>query len=177
MKYRFFKGGYLSNWYPSKMVVTNLSGTNTFESMEQYMMWSKAKYFEDEETALKILETADPAEAKALGRQVKGFKGYVWDVIKTTIIVEGLYYKFGQNPELLKQLKNEDCDLFVEASPSDKIWGIGLSEKDAKKVKEEDWPGQNLLGKCITLVRDLFLEDEKDQEDLEVILEALDDES
>jgi ribA/ribD-fused uncharacterized protein len=39
----------------------------------------------------------------------------------------------------------------VEASPEDRIWGIGFTEKDAKENGER-W-GQNLLGKALVEVR------------------------
>ena len=38
----------------------------------------------------------------------------------------------------------------VEASPYDKIWGIGLKKEDAIKISEDKWPGENLLGKVLT---------------------------
>ncbi len=41
----------------------------------------------------------------------------------------------------------------VEASPVDKIWGIGLSETDSRASNECTWQGLNLLGKALTQVR------------------------
>ena len=46
----------------------------------------------------------------------------------------------------------EDCKEFVEASPYDRIWGIGYSEKDA--LENIPYWGENLLGKIITDLRD-----------------------
>ena len=44
--------------------------------------------------------------------------------------------------------------ILVEASPYDKIWGIGLYENDAKCIPGCKWPGLNLLGKILTQVRE-----------------------
>lgn len=41
--------------------------------MEQYMMYKKAMYFQDNDTAKKILETDDVAKIKSLGRIVKNY--------------------------------------------------------------------------------------------------------
>ena len=46
--------------------------------------------------------------------------------------------------------------IFVEASPYDKIWGVGLYETDDRILDEKNWLGENLLGKAITEVRDYF---------------------
>lgn len=35
---------------------------------------------------------------------------------------------------------------FVEASPSDRIWGIGLATTDDRIFDKSQWLGQNLLG-------------------------------
>ena len=49
---------------------------------------------------------------------------------------------------------------FVEASPYDKIWGIGLNMDDPKSHDPNQWEGQNLLGKCLDEVREILLEEE-----------------
>ena len=42
----------------------------------------------------------------------------------------------------------------VEASPFDKIWGIGLHWSDDRVLDEKKWEGMNLLGKCLMQVRE-----------------------
>lgn len=72
----------------------------------------------------------------------------MWNNRKFDIVVRGNVLKFMQNPKMLKELMSID-KLFVEASPYDKIWGIGLNEQDARKTTPEYWNGENLLGKAI----------------------------
>lgn len=47
------ENGYLSNWFLSSFILEG----RTFSSLEQYMMWSKANLFKDEESANKIQDT------------------------------------------------------------------------------------------------------------------------
>ena len=70
------------------------------------------------------------------------------------IVVEGNKAKFGQNPELKEYLLSTDDAILVEASPYDKIWGIGLDRDTAINGKVEDWKGENLLGCALMEVRD-----------------------
>ncbi|MNI91462.1 hypothetical protein D3C73_1491250 [compost metagenome] len=44
--------------------------------------------------------------------------------------------------------------ILVEASPSDKIWGIGLAPDDPNAQIPARWLGQNLLGKALMEVRE-----------------------
>lgn len=46
-----------------------------------------------------------------------------------------------------------------KASPRDRIWGIGFGAKNAGSQRKR-W-GQNLLGKCLMVVRDRIREEEK----------------
>lgn len=61
------KNGYLSNWYMSEFVMDEI----TFSSMEKYMMYQKAKTFQDQENLENILQSDDVAQIKEYGRRVK----------------------------------------------------------------------------------------------------------
>ena len=149
------ENGYLSNWYLSDFYVDNIM----FSSMEQYMMYQKALLFKDDEIAKEILNEVDPKNIKALGRKIKNFNSVIWDQAKLKIVVDGNYYKFTQNEDLKKQLLDTNYNVIVEASPLDKIWGIGIDSNDA--LSGEEWKGQNLLGIALMIVRDrIILENE-----------------
>lgn len=45
----------------------------------------------------------------------------------------------------------------VEASPFDKVWGVGLSADDPLIHDKRNWLGLNLLGKVLMQVRDKIL--------------------
>ena len=49
-----------------------------FSSVEQFLMFQKAKHFGDDSIAKEIMKTDDPAITKALGRKVKHFKLEDW---------------------------------------------------------------------------------------------------
>jgi ribA/ribD-fused uncharacterized protein len=50
-------------------------------------------------------------------------------------------------------MKTGDKEI-VEASPVDKIWGIGLHETDPDALDKSKWQGTNWLGEAIMQVRD-----------------------
>lgn len=66
----------------------------TFLTTEQYMMYHKAMLFRDDETAAKIMAATKPRKQKALGREVKGFMGEVWEQNREKIVEEGNWNKF-----------------------------------------------------------------------------------
>ena len=99
-----------------------------------------------------------PAKYKKLGRKVRNFDSKVWDEKKYDIVVEGNKAKFSQNPELMEFLLSTGDAILVEASPYDKIWGIGLDIETAKEGSVEDWKGENLLGCALMEARDWLKE-------------------
>ena len=140
-KYLAFWGGLFSQWAPYSFDVYS----NHFYSAEHYMMWAKAKLFNDEESARMILREPDPKKVKAMGRKVKKFDEDLWNKEKFEIVVTGNFHKFKQNPEIKKELfKYKDC-IFVEGSPYDKIWGVGLHFKSKEIENPNNWKGENLL--------------------------------
>ncbi len=139
-----------SNWYPSKFTHNNV----TFSRSEQYMMYRKAMLFGDMPVAAAILLTDNPKEQKDLGRMVSNYVDSVWVDNRVDIMVEGLFQKFTQNPDLAEKLLNTGNTTIVEASPVDKIWGIGLGESHPDATNPLKWRGQNLLGITLMRVRD-----------------------
>ncbi|PXX57446.1 hypothetical protein DFR70_118101 [Nocardia tenerifensis] len=134
--------GCLSQWWPASFVV---DGTE-FASAEHYMMWGKARLFGDADNAARVLAARTPKEAKALGREVGGFDGAVWDAHRYDVVVRGNIAKFGQNAQLLEYLLGTGDRVLVEASPVDRIWGIGLAADDPRAADPARWLGLNLLG-------------------------------
>ncbi|EUD09556.1 NADAR family protein [Providencia alcalifaciens] len=138
-----------SQWYPAPFIVDN----NRFASAEHFMMAEKARLFDDNETLQKIIHAPNPGAAKAFGREVRGFKQDIWDANRFNIVVKANLAKFSQNEALKQFLLATNERVLVEASPVDKIWGIGLAE-DAENIENPlTWKGLNLLGFALMEVR------------------------
>ncbi len=118
------------------------------------MMYQKAMLFGDADTAARIMKITSCAQIKALGRTVRGFDEGKWDAAAMDIVTAGNMLKFGQNAALKAALLATGTAMIVEASPNDRIWGIGISEADAQLMPPANWPGQNKLGQCLMRVRD-----------------------
>jgi ribA/ribD-fused uncharacterized protein len=149
----FTEASPFSQWYPCRFVDDGVEYT----CAEQYMMRGKALLFGDTDVAADVLAAAHPREHKALGRKVKNFDDHVWKRERVRIVTAGNRAKFTQNPELLEQLLATKGTTLVEASPYDRIWGIGLDAKDPRASDPAQWKGQNLLGKILTELRDELL--------------------
>lgn len=159
-KFVYFWSEWPSNWHPCSITVKEDGQTLGFSNSEQYFMYKKAKTFGDEEIASRILfEGADPRQAKALGRQVRNYDDKVWNEKRYEIMLEANILKYSQNGDLLKKLLDEKFEgkHFVEASPYDRIWGIGCKEKDALD-DQSNWDGLNLLGEVLDETREKLLQ-------------------
>ena len=139
----------LGQWFKSLFIIDGI----TYACAEQYMMAQKARLFKDDEILKQILDTNDPKKMKALGQKVKSFNQSVWDANKFDIVLKGNYAKFSQNEELKAFLLATKNYVLVEASPLDKIWGIGLKENDKNAKNPLLWKGKNLLGFALMEVR------------------------
>jgi len=146
--------GCLSQWWPAPFTVDGL----TFPTAEHYMMWRKALLFGDHETAEQVLTAPHPQAAKSLGRQVAGFDRGLWERHRFDIVVAGNVAKFGQHPDLRQYLLGTGDRVLVEASPVDRIWGIGLAADHPHATDPARWPGMNLLGFALMEVRAILRE-------------------
>ena len=148
-KYIFFWKSRISNWHMCQFKYKGI----TFFNTEQAFMWEKAIFFGDMETAKKIVETPEPKENKALGRQVKNFDTEKWLIASFPAMVAVNYAKFSQDKRSKELLLSTGDKVLVEASPVDKIWGIGLHWENDDVLDETKWQGMNLLGKALMEVR------------------------
>jgi ribA/ribD-fused uncharacterized protein len=143
--------GCLSQWWPARFT---LDGTS-YPTAEHYMMVHKARLFGDHDTAARILAAAHPGAAKALGRQVRGFDEDRWATHRYDLVVQASTAKFAQNPKLREYLLGTGDRVLVEASPVDRIWGIGLTAQDERAQHPSAWRGLNLLGFALMDARDV----------------------
>lgn len=143
----------LSQWWMCPFTVENV----TYSCAEQYMMAEKARMFGDEEMLQAILGAKHPKEMKAYGRAVRHFDKERWDSCCFELVRHGNMEKFRQNPSLLAYLLNTKGRILVEASPRDRIWGIGMGKQNPDAENPMKWRGKNLLGFALTQARDSIL--------------------
>lgn len=137
-------------WQPSDFH----GGHLTYRCAEQYMMAEKARVFGDDGIHKQIMAAESPAAMKALGQKVKGFGQETWDRLKYAIVCNGNYLKFTQNEDMRETLLSTGDKILTEASPLDRIWGIGLAGEDERAGNPCLWRGQNLLGFALMETRD-----------------------
>ena len=172
-KYVLFWSGEFSNFYPYGNLkedetrhVEPLNFRNSdgvWKTSEHYYMWMKAKYFHNEAIAALIKTVPHPSLAKKLCRDMEGFDAKQWSAVQFYAMHRALYSKFSSVEKCKKKLLSDKYKgkHFVEASPLDTIWGIGLHFRDPLAEDEKNWKGQNLLGKCLDIVREELLENNK----------------
>ncbi len=160
LKYLFFWGhqpsadgsitkSCFSQWWVCPFVVDG----KRYATAEHWMMAKKAVLF-DPEMIEKILDAKSPDQAKRLGRMIKNFDAKIWDEHKFEIVVEGNFQKFNQHKTLKEYLLNTKDRVLVEASPVDKIWGIGMAVDHQNIENPKLWKGENLLGFALMDVRE-----------------------
>lgn len=140
----------LSQWWPSPFTVDGV----TYATAEHWMMAGKARLFRDAEAVRRALAAGHPAQAKKAGRLVRGFDEDLWARERFRIVVEGSVHKFAAHPELREFLLGTGERVLVEASPVDRVWGIGLAADDEAAADPERWRGANLLGFALMEARD-----------------------
>ncbi|KAK5996655.1 N-glycosidase [Cladobotryum mycophilum] len=180
------KTGYLSQWYYCPFR-DDVDPEKIYDTAEHYMMHQKALLFKDEAIAAEILTVKyHPRKIKALGRAVQNFSDETWVANREAIVVRGNMLKFtnavteegfrmgssdskktaSELPLLQGSLKDVLLSTgereLVEASPRDRIWGVGFGATNAGGNRGR-W-GLNLLGKALMEVRKTLREQDAENE-------------
>lgn len=150
-----YQYGSFSQWYPSQFV-SEPGSKQVWACAEQFMMVQKAKLFGDEKSATLVMATTDPAKMRMIGRGIKPFVQKTWDEKCDEIVYNANLLKFTQNENMKILLLSTGNRTIVEASPYDRIWGIGFDQNDAM-ANVRRW-GENKLGKALMRVRETLLQ-------------------
>lgn len=140
----------LSQWWPAPFTVAGVE----YATAEHWMMAAKAGTFGDEEALARVLASPSPEVAKQAGRSVRGFDSAAWRAVAYDVVVEGNAHKFGAHEDLRNYLVGTGDAVLVEASPVDRVWGVGLPASDPAHRRPSAWLGEDLLGLALMEVRD-----------------------
>ncbi len=142
--------GCLSQWWPVTFTVDEAE----YASAEHWMMARKARLFGDAAGLAAVLAATSPGEAKAVGRTLRGYDEKWWRRARYEIVVAGNLAKFTQHPDLGDFLRRTGPKVLVEASPHDRVWGIGVDATHDDVTHPARWRGLNLLGFALMDVRE-----------------------
>jgi ribA/ribD-fused uncharacterized protein len=140
----------LSQWFPRPFESNGV----VYKTAEHFMMAEKARVFGDDDAFARVLAAASPAEAKAVGRTVRGYVDATWEEARFAAVVRGNVAKFGQNADLRRFLCATGDRVIVEASPRDRVWGIGMGASNPDARNPLRWRGRNLLGFALMEARE-----------------------
>lgn len=138
---------------------------------------SLAPFRATNQTLLGVLATTNSKSQKALGRSCANFEDSVWTPASTHVVVAACIaraevdaeltalYNFAGRPTgsatatenngaaaaaaaATTTTTTTKCRTFVEGSPLDRVWGVGIKWDQPACDNEKQWRGQNRLGKC-----------------------------
>ena len=146
----FGYGSPLSNFHSAKFTIDDI----TFCNAEQYISYQKALLFEEPGIADEILSMKDPKLMKQKVKRLKKFDQTNWSTEAWSILKTALLAKFDQNDPLKQELLSTGTTNIGEASPTDSLFGIGLSLKSSHVTNSDKWTGKNITGVVLMEVRD-----------------------
>lgn len=158
--------GYMSNFYKCSFKATIDVPENNpyynveieFNSSEQYFVFCKCIMFDPDNINLlnNIVNEITPSVIMSYGRRIEHFDEILWNMKKVQIMTEAIELKFTQNQKLKDKLIKTFPRRIYQASPNDKIWGIGYSIRNAPYIDRHRY-GCNYLGIILEEVRGYFL--------------------
>lgn len=102
----------------------------------------QAQKFKDKDVQAEIQRAKTPGDAAKIGRDKKNPLRKDWENVKVAVMLEVLWAKFTQHPNLKELLLSTDDREIIEHTTRDSFWGDG-----------GDGSGKNMLGKCLMRVR------------------------
>ena len=138
----------LSNFHPCKF---DLDG-ESFNSSEQYIQWTKAKYCGDKIAMECILNCEDAADCKEVSRDITNLDRKGWVESVEMLCFDGIQAKFLQNKHLMESLLDMGDKTLVEASYDD-AWGTGQHLGSRDCLTQSKWKSEGILGRILMRIR------------------------
>ena len=138
----------LSNFHPCKFTLEG----ETFNSSEQYIQWTKAKYSKDSIAMDRIMNCEDAADCKEVSRDITNLDRIGWANSAESLCYHGIRAKFTQNEHLLDKLLDTGDKTLVEASYNE-IWGTGQPLGSRDCLCQTKWKSIGILGKILMRIR------------------------
>jgi ribA/ribD-fused uncharacterized protein len=146
-----------SNWYEDDDLKIRTADGLEYDHSEGLFIALKAKTFGTGPEILREISKMSPYHAKRFGRAgIPNFDEKVWEQKRYWCMIEAVQAKFEQCQRLKDALIATYPNEIVEASPVDKVWGIGLAPDDERALNRKNWRGLNLLGKALMHIRHQF---------------------
>lgn len=146
--YYYTKVDWPSNFYPHEFPIRLFNNEEPYlaRTGEHAFHMCKAAVFGDIRQLYKIQRAFSPFEALRLGREVRGFDKEVWNRRCRSVMDHVHRSKLLSSNELMAQARTLIGKRFVEASPKDVFWGVGLSENNPLIRDPRNWRGLNNHG-------------------------------
>ena len=124
----------------------------TFSSSEQFIQYTKCRYFDNNKLAERILKTDDAFQCKSLAREVRYSNDKErWLDVAKDLCLPRIRSKFEQNENVKQFLPHTGKQTLVEGA-YDRLWesGIPIHHKDC--LNPSMWNSQGLLGEILCQV-------------------------
>ena len=117
----------LSSFHPAKFI----HECQIYISSEQFIQATKAAYFSDLDTHMKIMGCKTSFDCKQISWSIKNVDSKRWDAIAMSLCEPGIREKFVQNPHLMDTLIRRTENKMIVECTKDRLWGTGttLSEE------------------------------------------------
>ena len=146
----FRKASPLSNFHHSPIKIDNTE----YHSVEQYYQCQKAKEFDDDAAAGKIMKSRTPFQCFKYGQTIDNFDQAKWRSKCDAVMKKGLEAKFTSCEKLCNFLLSTDKKVIAECNGNDTYWSIGYFQNNPCSDDKSKWKGQNKLGYILMEVRD-----------------------
>jgi ribA/ribD-fused uncharacterized protein len=141
--------------YPVVFKEKTKESTIYYSCIQHYVLAHKALLINDHKLYEEIIYDSNPDLEYYLNIGLNHtFTPEEWEQNEFKLLVKGNVMKFAQNPDLGILLKNTKNKIIGDASFSDGIWNTGLSARSSCITPAYLWPGKNLAGKALMVVRE-----------------------